>query len=252
MTSSTKENLAALMQDKLTTLALSELAMERKIPTQLHEGILSVLALAKHGEKGVRNRYSHSIWKDVRISDHNPITLEQKLDRAELDAGIRLSRHAWLESLRQETEAAERLSPAQVLEATIARVGELSALDERDLELEQATVEMGFMFAHRSDYDGNPFTFIPVKATEGFVSKGQGAKQTPLEEVKDLTLRGTYGRWHLGGSIKLGEQHSNRWFISSWENDGAYLVPFDAITHIGTPLPGDGVEYNPLNLSNTQ
>jgi len=248
-----KERLPLVFRNTLRDLATSELAIERRIPTPVHEGILSMLALSKHGKEGMHRRYSHetSPWKDIRLSDHKPLTFQQRLDRGELDAGIPLGRHSWLEKLREKADAGgTRLLPASILEGTIIRLNELSTLPENDIELEQATIEVGYMLAHGSDYDGNPFTFIPVKASEGFFTSAKEEERDPRELITDIEVRGTYGRWHLGASAGFADENANRWFISSWEKDGSYLVPLDAITEIGTPRSAHQIDYQALS-SNT-
>jgi len=109
---------------------------------EVREDLLGIISFAKHGRRvGERD----GSYKNLRWSDRGEMSPEERVDLAELRADVPLSRHVWLQEIIDESRARGEESPAtkDVFTGLLERMAELTAMSERDLELERATVDMG-------------------------------------------------------------------------------------------------------------
>lgn len=176
-------------------------------------------------------------YEGKRLCDREPLSPEQVFDIFELNSGRGLSRHEWLQELLESTPLGENYSQTDVLRAMLARMAELTSEEERDLELEAATVEMGFRFTSSTDIDGNPFSFHWVRATESFeaVSKTRHMDSVRTREMEPSDIVGIghiYAFYEFGGNIGYTGANADRWFISYRAEGVTVDVPFDAITEV--------------------
>lgn len=205
---------------------------------KVRSGIAQTVAMALH--KDERN-WGLDGYRDVRWHDGSKERSRGLVtDLQEYRAGLPLVRHQWLQNLLDERETGALIvTPSIVFFAMIGRMKELTSIPERDMELETATVELGFRLSCGSDYDGNPFFMKNVWATEAYEHRFG----TPKKVVGACQVNLSNGLFQLGSDLGYGGDDANRWFVAYRYLSGPQAdVPFDAIrenepqvTVIGNP-----------------
>lgn len=186
-----------------------------------------------------------SYYDTVRWSDRGDPSLELQVDIEQLHARQPLSRHSWLQEVIDSDTEENRPKQNDVVRAMLGRLQELSNLSQRDMELERATVEMGFRLSSGSDSDGNPFTYIHVRSPEMY-SRGMFIDSTASRWGRDweqshreiIIETHVVGIGHVYALYKLGQDmghdgdNQNRWFLVYRAEGIAVDVPLDAITEV--------------------
>lgn len=176
-------------------------------------------------------------------TDNSGLSKALQADLGELDQGLPLVRHSWLQEILDNPNIGPNSygqNPPRdvVLRAMLARMSELTALAERDMELETATVALGFKFTSGPDVDGGRYVYEWVRAKEVYedlrndweVHRGEDPKVVRSDIVG---IGSIYAGYALGSQRKgLGEENNDRWFMSFRASGVHVHIPFDAITEV--------------------
>lgn len=167
-------------------------------------------------------------------------------DLRELDQGMPLTRHPWLQEVLDDPAIGPNAygqNPPRdvVLRAMLTRMSELTSVwpgSERDMELEAATVALGFRFTSGPDMDGSRYVYEWVRANEVYEDlRGdwQAYHGVPPRIVRSdiVGIGGIYAGYALGNQWDgIGEGNSDRWFMSFIASGVRVHIPFDAITEV--------------------
>lgn len=184
-------------------------------------------------------------YENIRWSDRGKLSPELALDIAEARAGQPLSRHQWLQDVLDDiTPERRKVGGGDIVRAMLSRMQGLASQPERDIELERATVEMGFRYTSSPDCDGNPFSFVHVRApemyTRGYKSDKGGSRWSrdwagtdrEIIRANAVGVGHIYALYQMGADMGYTGENAGRWFIT-YRAEGVNLdVPFDAITEV--------------------
>lgn len=151
------------------------------------------------------------------LSNHRPLSPMQRIDRLELQAGYPPHRHTWTHGLERDR--------ATVFPALIRRMSELQGSEQRDSELERATIEMGSMLLMGSDEHGNSMLqYIQVQADEIYEL---GQKGVPIQNRNITSFPLNCGNFALGDELGFDGPNAEQWYVTSVRQ---FAAPLNTIT----------------------
>lgn len=214
--------------------ALDAQMQQSEFDITTRESLLGTFALLHSGRKLDIERMDMRSW-----NGQGPLPASQRIDRLEYFSGYPPRRHNWVHGL-------ERFSGSGAFVALIQRMHELQATEQRDLELEQATIEMGSLSLMRPDEHGNMFLQgIQVRSLEVYKAK----EGEPSLDPRAVGFSLQWGRFHYGEGAGFTGDNARRWFVAG----SGYYAPLDAITefpaHWNDRGALVGTEYAPRPLA---
>jgi hypothetical protein len=172
------------------------------------------------------------------------LSKQQRMDAIEVRAGYSPKRHEWIQGVER----------SGLFVAFLKRMHELQSQGVRDLELEQATVEIVSPRLMGGDENGNlMLQYMQVRSDEVYVADRVQIVPAPtapqrMEDIVGFPLNCaffTYGEW-----VGFEDENAHRWFVMEAQN---LLAPLDAITGISSAWDEQkklkGVEYRPRPLA---
>jgi hypothetical protein len=201
-----------------------------------------------------------AIEKNERNSDRQPMDEATAADLKSLVVEGRVpERHSWINRNGEESELTN--SQWVYMRRFVERMKELTALEERDPELEAATVEVGFWLTREFTDETRPCSRQWVrsnefyeKANEGegsFGSAGPILAQTEPQRCDIVGVGGMYAWYKQGKDIGFPEgPNANRWFYEAGWYDTQHRrvsTPIDSITEVIGPdnVPAGRGDYRP-------
>lgn len=207
-----------------------------ELDTGLREQMLGRYALAHKGTKIPTQDIWLRSW-----NGRGALPPMQRIDRLEFWSGYPPHRHSWAHGLERNASTEDKFR------ALIGRMDELRNFEQRDLELEYATIEMGSLLIMHPDENGNMFIqHTQVRAPE--VYRTRNGKPVLDENVIGFSLH--WGNFYNGKGAGFTGENADRWFVG----DYGFYAPLDQITEFARPWDDDGrlvgIEYAPQPLVN--
>jgi hypothetical protein len=199
------------------------------IDKPLTEKLLGTYALLYTG------RRLETTVDEMSLNDGTSLSLLQEVDLLEYRSGYPPHRHEWMHGL-------DRRNRINSFGALIRRMYELEQSDNRDIELERATIEMGCHLIMSPDEHGSLLLQgMQIRSIEIF--RPTDNEPELFSRVRGIPLN--CAQFKIGSDLGFKDENKARWFITS----GGSFAQLDRITEFLSPWDDEGelrdIEFAP-------